>query len=167
MPINTNSVVTFHYRLMDAQSEQLLEDSANADPVLYLHGHNGLLPALEEALVDKQEGDNISATLPPEQAYGEPQANATGRVPLKQLRLSGGKPVRGKLAPGTIVEVHTTEGAREARVIKAGLKHVDIDTNHPYAGLTLQFDIRVISVRAATADELAHGHAHADGGCGH
>ncbi len=166
MHIAKDTVVSFHYTLTDSEGV-LLEDSRKAQEVLYMHGHPGMLPGLESALEGKAPGDTVVVELPPEKAYGRRVGGKVGRVPLKQVRLPGNKPVKGKLTSGAIVEIRNAEGSYEATVIKQGLKAVDVDTNHPYADKTLSFDIEVLSVREATATELAHGHAHGAGGCGH
>jgi len=64
-------------------------------------------------------------------------------------------PVKGKLEPGTYVEVVSEQGVLNGSVIKQGLKTVDIDANHPYAGKSLTFAVEVVEVRAATDEELA------------
>ncbi|MDA1208157.1 MAG: peptidylprolyl isomerase, partial [Proteobacteria bacterium] len=69
---------------------------------------------------------------------------------------------------GDLGRVNTKNGARDARVIKVGRFNVDLDSNHPYAGKTLQFDLTIERVRAATPEEIAHGHSHGgDGTAGH
>jgi FKBP-type peptidyl-prolyl cis-trans isomerase SlyD len=70
----------------------------------------------------------------------------------------------GKLAAGQVVAVNTESGHRQATVLKVGRFNVDLDLNHPLAGKTLVFDIRILEVRDATREELAHGHAHGPGG---
>ena len=100
-------------------------------------------------------------TVAPEHAYGPRDPSAVQRVPLKHV--SGkGRPVAGQM-----VTVNTREGARHALVVKVGHYNVDLDLNHPLAGKTLLFDIEVVGVRAATEEELAHGHAHGPGGHDH
>lgn len=65
------------------------------------------------------------------------------------------------------VQINTNHGPRDVTVVKAGLKTIDVDTNHPLAGRTLNFEIEVLDVRDATAEEIAHGHAHGAGGHQH
>lgn len=167
--IGKDTVVTFHYTLKDAAGAEL-ENSNGSDtsksitggePILYMHGYNGMMAGIEAALEGKSAGASASVTLAPDDAYGRYDDKAKGRVPLKNIKLPGQKAVKGKLKPGTIIEVQTAQGPREATVIKQGLKSVDIDTNHPYVDMTLTFDIDVIDVRAATAEEKQRGHAHA------
>lgn len=160
MTIATDKVVTFHYTLEEEGATQL-ESSYDGDPVFYLHGHNNLLPAMEEALTGKAPGDKFALTLAPEQAYGHRQEGASQRVPKKHLL------TKGKIQPGDLVKVNSEHGPVDARVVKVGLKNVDIDANHPYAGKTLTFVMEVVAVRDATAEEIAHGHVHAHGSCGH
>lgn len=161
MQITKDTVVTFHYRLSEAGGPEL-ENNQDAVPIAYLHGHRNILPGLEEALDGLSEGETTSVTLPPEKAYGPRRPNAEQRVPVKHLV---GKYKR--LLPGMLVKVNTEKGARDARIVKAGKFTVDVDMNHPFAGKTLTFDINVVSVRPATEDELAHGHAHGEGGHHH
>ena len=74
---------------------------------------------------------------------------------------------KDKLKPGMAVQLNTSQGAVPVTVIKAGRHSADIDTNHPMAGRTLTFDVEVLDVREASAEELAHGHAHVPGGHQH
>lgn len=161
MQIAQDTVVTFKYRLSEAGGPEL-ESSQDAVPLAYLHGHNNILPGLEEALTGLSAGDETSLTLPPEKAYGPHRPNAVQRVPVKHL-LSKHK----RLLPGMLVKVNTENGAKDARIVKAGKFMLDLDMNHPFAGKTLVFDIEIVSVREATADEIAHGHAHGEGGHHH
>ena len=85
------------------------------------------------------------------------------RVSIKHVVSRGVK----KFKPGMVVQVNTEHGPRDVRVVKAGLKTLDVDTNHPLAGRTLVFEIDIVNVRDATAEELAHGHAHGEGGHQH
>lgn len=164
MLIEADKVVTFHYR-MSEPGQTVLEDSHNGQPVVYLHGHNGMLGGLEEALAGKKAGDRFEVTLSPEQAYGLRRDDSVQRVSVKHVINPGHKKV--KYQPGMVVQLNTTRGPQEAVVIKAGLKTIDVDTNHPLAGKTLVFDIDVVDVRTATSEEIAHRHAHGAGGHQH
>jgi FKBP-type peptidyl-prolyl cis-trans isomerase SlyD len=158
--IDTNNVVTFHYSLRDEQGA-LIESSEGKSPVVYMHGHGNIVPGLEREMTGKQSGAKFTATVPPDQAYGLRDDNAVQRVPLKHLN------TRGRLVPGQMVAVNTSQGARHARVLKVGHFNVDLDLNHPLAGRTLVFDIEIVDVRGATQEELQHGHAHGPGGHEH
>lgn len=161
MQIAQDTVVTFEYRLSEADGPEL-ETSQEAVPLAYLHGHGNILPGLEDALAGLKGGDEITLTLPPEKAYGPHRPNAVQRVPVKHLASK-----HKRLLPGMLVKVNTEKGVKDARIAKVGKFMLDLDMNHPFAGKTLVFDIKISSVRAATADEIAHGHAHGEGGHHH
>lgn len=161
MKIQKDTVATITYKLSEADGP-VLETSDDAIPMAYLHGHSNILAGLEEALEGLEVGNEKSVTLAPEHAYGPVHANAEQKVPVKHLV---GKYKR--LLPGMFVKVNTDNGTRDARVVKAGKFMVTLDTNHPFAGKTLVFDVVVRDIREATPDEIAHGHAHGLGGHNH
>ncbi|HEX5419621.1 MAG TPA: peptidylprolyl isomerase [Gammaproteobacteria bacterium] len=153
MEIATNRVVSFHYKVTDTEGS-FSETSEGGEPATYLHGRNNIVPGLEKELVGKQAGDEIRVNVPPEDAYGDRDPSAVERVPIKHL-------IRpGKLAAGRVVSIRTNQGARQAVVLKVGRFNVDVDLNHPLAGKTLVFEVRILEVRDATREEMEHGHAH-------
>jgi len=155
MKISKNSVVEFEYSLKDGDGK-VLENSEGGDATVYLHGHGGMLPALEQELDGKEVGDHLSVDL--KQPYGPSHPDSIQRVPLKHLK------AKKRPKPGDTVVVQSKEGQRQVTVVKVGKFSVDVDTNHPFAGLDLTFDITIKTVREATKDELSHGHSHgADG----
>ncbi len=160
MKIQKDCVVTFHYSLCSLEGEEV-ESSRGAEPMAYLHGHNNILRALERALEGRAAGDSFTVQLEPEEAYGRRREDAVQRVPIKHLL------TRGKLRPGQAIKINAEQGPRDATIIKVGRFNVDVDTNHPLAGMSLAFNISVDDVRAATNEELAHRHAHGPGGHAH
>jgi FKBP-type peptidyl-prolyl cis-trans isomerase SlyD len=167
LSIGDDCVVSFHYKLcevdQDGNKSAMLEQSHGKQPLLYLHGHGNLIPGLENILAGKKAGAEVSVTLSPELAYGPRHPHAVHRVPLKHLHLKPGS----KVVPGQIVRLQTDKGVRNVVVLKVGKFNVDVDLNHPYAGRNLHYDIQVESVRPATAEEIAHRHAHGIGGHRH
>jgi FKBP-type peptidyl-prolyl cis-trans isomerase SlyD len=161
MHVGSGTVFSFHYLLKDAEGVEL-ESTRNGEPHSVLYGRRQILPALETALAGKEAGETLTVTLPPDKAYGVRDDEARARVPIKHLQ---NRPAR--LQPGMMVQVNTREGIRNATVIKVGRFNVDVDTNHPYAGKTITFDVEVTDVRRATREEMAHGHAHGAGGHHH
>ena len=159
MQIAKDAVVQFHYTLSDANGE--IETSRQHDPVLYLHGQAGLLDGLVDAMEGRSAGDSFSVELPVDKAYGPVQPNAIHKVQVK--RLQGAK----KWKPGMLAVIQTEQGPRQVTVVKVGLSQAHVDSNHPLAGRDLKFDVEILDVRAATAEELAHGHAHGAGGHQH
>lgn len=160
MKITDNTVVQFQYTLKDENGEQL-ESSHDGDPVAYLHGHKNMIVGVENALTDKEAGDEFSVTVEPADGYGEIQADAQQRVPVKHLQGAS------KWKPGMVATVHTEQGQRQVTVVKAGRFMVTVDLNHPLAGKTLTFDVKIETVREATEEEIAHKHAHGVGGYQH
>lgn len=154
MKIEKSCVVALQYVLADQDGSEL-ERSTQASPMVYLHGYRNILPGLEAALGGLEEGAEIQVDLPPERGYGLRDSSAVQRVSMKYLI----KPPR-KMPPGTLVQLNTKSGPRDAVVIKAGKFNVDIDSNHPYADKHLVFSITIEKIRSATANELAHGHSH-------
>lgn len=161
MKIEKDKVVLFSYTLLDDQDNKIESNHAEA-PMAYLHGHGNIFSSLEDALLGKQQGDSLEVVLQPDEAYGQRNPEAVQKVPVKHL-VSKHK----KLRPGMFVKLNTEKGVIDASVIKAGKFMVDLDLNHPLAGRSLKFDIEIKEVRNATEDELAHGHAHGDGGHHH
>lgn len=160
MTIGDDSVVTFHYKLSD-DTGTFNESSDSDNPIVYMHGRNNIVPGLEKQLAGKKSGDKLTATVTPDEGYGQRNDDAVQRVPVKHLA------TRGPYTVGQMVVVNTREGGRQARVLKVGHFNVDLDLNHPLAGRTLTFDIEIVEVRAATEQELAHGHAHGPHGHDH
>jgi FKBP-type peptidyl-prolyl cis-trans isomerase SlyD len=160
MDIQRNSVVAFHYTLRDASGEEL-ETSRGGEPSVYLHGVGNILPGLERQMTGKSGGDVFTVSLDAADAYGPRDPQKQQRVPVKHLIY------RGRLAPGTTVQVNTSEGPRPATVLKVGKFSADLDTNHPLAGRDLEFDIEIVDVRAASEEEIAHRHVHGPGGHQH
>lgn len=159
--IEKDKVVSFKYRLSQIGGE-LLEQSDDAQPVVYLHGHGNILPAMEMAMEGKKAGDKIEIELSPEQGYGVRDPERIGRVPIKHL-LVGKK----KLMPGMRVQLNTPQGPMDVRILKVGKFNVDVDANHPLADMALHFAVEILDIRNPTDDELQHGHAHGPGGHHH
>lgn len=160
MHIGPDSVVAFHYTLRDEAGDEM-ESSRGGEPSVYLHGASNIIAGLEAAMADKSRGDVFSVTLEPAAAYGHRNPERVQRVPMKHLVF------KGKLRPGSVAQMNTADGMRPVTVTKAGRHSADVDTNHPLAGQTLSFDVEIMEVRAATEEELSHGHAHGPGGHQH
>jgi len=164
MKIAEKTVAQFHYVLKNEAGEEI-ESSHNAEPLAYLHGANNTLAGLETALEGKEAGEKFSVTLQPEEAYGERQEDLIQRVPAKHLQGLPSKNAKWKT--GMIAVVQTEQGQRQVTVVKTGKFMITVDINPPLAGKVITFDIDLIDVRAATDEEVEHGHAHGVGGHQH
>jgi len=160
MQVSSDSVVSFHYTLKEEGGE-VFESSVEADPILYMQGRGGMIQGLEEAMEGKSVDEAFEVTVTPEKGYGKRKEGESHRIPKKHLL------TKGKLTPGMIIQVNTANGPEEAILLKVGLKNVDIDANHPLAGKTLVFDVKIVDIREATSEEKDHGHAHGVGGHQH
>lgn len=161
-PAGSGMVIAFHYDLYDQNAEKI-ESSRNTDPVLCLFGEQGVLLALQDAFVGKCAGDDFSITIPHQKAYGRHYPERQQRISKKKI--DGGKPQTFR--KGQIITLGSERGPSPATVLKVGKFNIDVDTNHPLAGVDLTFDVTIVSVRQASADESAHGHAHGAGGHQH
>ncbi len=159
--IEKNTVVTLTYRLMDAQGE-VLEESEAASPATYLHGgYDGIFPAVEAALEGKAAGDELDLALEPEEAFGEYDEELV-RVEPQHLfpeNVHVGMQLEGSSEDGRHHMIYTVTDIAEGRVV--------VDGNHPLAGQSLRLQCRVIEVRKASEEEVAHGHVHGPGGHPH
>ncbi len=164
MIVEKNKVVKFHYRLSEPGSD-VFESSYDADPMLYLHGHNNMMVGVENSIDGKQAGDTFSVTLAPEETYGLVVEDAKQRISIKHVIKKSKSKVKYK--PGMLIQVNTSDGSRDVVVVKAGLKTLDVDTNHPLAGKTLCFEVEIVDVRDALPEEISHGHVHGEGGHQH
>ena len=160
MAIGTDSVVTIHYTLKD-DAGAVLDQSGPGEPLAYLHGHGNIIPGLEKQLTGKNPGDELTVTVPPAEGYGEYSKELVQDVPRRALR--GIKDV----TTGMRLHAQTADGTRTMTVTKMIGDMVTLDGNHPLAGQSLHFEVRIEGVRAATEEELAHGHVHGPHGHDH
>jgi FKBP-type peptidyl-prolyl cis-trans isomerase SlyD len=154
-------VGVFHYTVSDAGGA-LLDSSLGREPMVYLHGHQNIVPGLEDELAGKHGGETIVATVPAARAYGERSDAPPQRIRRRELP-RGFDPVVG--AP---LRVRGEAGQPAALwVVKAEGAWVWLDGNHPLAGKDLTFVVQLIRVREPRAEELAHGHPHGEDGLRH
>jgi FKBP-type peptidyl-prolyl cis-trans isomerase SlyD len=159
MQIADKTVVSFEYTLKD-DGGQVLDTSDGREPLTYIHGGGNIIPGLEKALAGKSAGDSLEATVPPEEGYGRRDASMVRNVPVRKL--SDKNPVAGRR-----YRAQLEEGVAIVMVTAVKGDYVTVDANHPLADKTLHFSVKVVSVRAATDEELEHGHVHGEGGHHH
>ena len=160
MKIEKDRVVRFHYTVSEVGQPPTESSKDGGQPLAILFGHGNIIPGLEKALEGKEAGDSFKAAVPAAEAYGERREGLSQRIPKKHFGAQ-------KLEPGMQVVLQTNFGPRAVTIEKVGMSVVDVDLNHPMAGKDLDFDIEVVEVREASAEELAHGHVHGDGGHQH
>ncbi len=157
--VDHDMVVTLDYTLR-LEDGEMVESTHGSMPLRFLTGHDEILPALEDALFGLAVGDETAVTVLPDDAYGEYDPEAYEEVPMDQF------PASEALEPGMPIGVQDSSGEMyRAYVSEVRPDVIVLDFNHPLAGETLHFQVRVIDLRPATAEELEHGHTH--GGDGH
>ena len=165
--ISPNKVVTITYDLSvtDENQEKVLVESAEADaPMVFLFGQSGLPEEFERQLDGKQPGDDFQFSLTPEQAYGEYDDQAVVDIPKNVFEIDG-QLDQEMLQVGNFLPMADNEGHHmQGKVVEIGAENVKMDFNHPLAGMVMHFHGKVAEVRAATQQELDHGHVHGDGG---
>ncbi len=160
MKITDNKVVVLHYAVSDSE-DTLIDSSYDHSPLAVIQGSNYLISGLEEALVDHQAGDKFEVEVSADNAYGQRE---DGFVQIVPKAMFGGIE---DLAVGSQLRATTDDGEQTVIVIDVQDDEITVDGNHPLAGIDLKFDVEVLEVRDATEEELAHGHVHSEGGCGH
>ena len=158
MQIADGTVVAMDYALKDDEGT-LIDQSQPDQPLTYLHGHKNIIPGLESALIGKAAGDKVEVKVAPEDGYGEQNPALEQVVPRD--RFQGVE----SLEEGMQFQASTDQGPISVRVVKVEDENVTVDGNHPLAGKHLNFDVTVQEVRAATEEEISHGHVHQEGGC--
>lgn len=165
MQIAKNTVVSFHYHVATAEGETV-DQSKGGEPLTYLHGTSQIIPGLEDALLGKKKGDHVEATVAPERGYGAYDKELDLSLPMEAFP----DEARKELQPGFrfMAEHPHKEGDQVMFTVHAVQgEQVMISGNHPLAGQTLLFKVDIVDVRAASPEELAHGHAHGPGGHHH
>lgn len=159
--IQKNSVVGIHYTLTDTEGE-VLDSTEGETPMLYLHGVGQLVPGLESKLEGAKIGDVCKVTVTPENGYGEFDEELQMEVPRDEF------PEDMEFEVDMQFAAESGEGHIQIfRVLGVGEDTISVDGNHPLAGQTLHFEVQIVSLRDATAEEIEHGHAHGEGGHHH
>ncbi|MFT6069286.1 MAG: FKBP-type peptidyl-prolyl cis-trans isomerase SlyD [Bacteriovoracaceae bacterium] len=160
MKIAKDCVVSIQYTLK-GDDGAVMDSSEGQDPLTFLQGHGNLIPGLEKALEGKSKGEELKVSIAPEDGYGPYRDELVQDIPKSNF--DPGQP----LAVGDQFQVETEVGPLVVQVTKIEGENVSIDGNHPMAGKTLNFEVKVEEVREATEEELSHGHAHGPGGHNH
>lgn len=158
-----NRVIKMYYELKDAKSGEILESNFNSDPIAFLSGKDQIIQKLEDEVLSLNEGESKTVRISPSDGVGEYRQDAVQVLPKEQF-------AGIDLAVGMELFGQAEDGATTRVSVKAiGEQDVTIDFNHPYAGKELEFNVKIVENREATADEILTGRpegAHSCG-CGH
>ena len=146
MQIGNETVVTIHYTLTDAKGV-VLDSSAGEEPLSFVHGAGTMIPGLEKALLGKSPGESMKISVAPADGYGLRDEDLVQKVPRKNF------PVED-VEVGMHFQTRSPNGPRIITVLATDDENITVDANHPLAGATLNFDVQVLEVRAATPEDL-------------
>lgn len=160
MQVATHKVVIIDYTLTDDQGN-VIDSSKGGEPMAYIQGMNNIIPGLENALAGKQAGDSLQVSVAPDEGYGERNDAMQQEVPREMF--DGADEIQVGM------QFHASNGDDMHVVTVVGVTdtHITVDGNHPLAGQTLNFDVTIVDVRDASAEEMEHGHVHGPGGHNH
>ncbi len=168
--INKDMVVSVHYELkVDKEGELVTADKSNPEqPLVYLHGAGMLLPDFESNLVGKTVGDTVSFKISAENGYGVRNEQEIVNIGIESFKDKDGNIDTNMVRVGNILPMMDDQGRQfQGIVCDVTEEAVIMDFNHPMAGKELNFTVTVADVRAATPDEISHGHVHGPGGHHH
>ncbi|KRB70615.1 FKBP-type peptidyl-prolyl cis-trans isomerase [Noviherbaspirillum sp. Root189] len=161
MKIAKDTVVSLHYTLSDAEGNQI---DKSKQPMVYLHGGYGnTLPKIEAAMEGKDTGYTTTINVEPSDAFGYYDEQLVKVEPRKNLpaQIEVGMQFEGR------VDAEDNTHSVVFTVTEFNDEQVTLDGNHPLAGLSLRFALNVTDVRAATTEEISHGHVHGPHGHHH
>jgi len=152
-------VVSFHYTLIDP-SGQTLDSSIGHEPMTYMEGGQQIIPGLERQIQGLKAKDKKKIQVPAAEAYGLRDDRFVMDVPFEKI------PVKD-LKVGQQFQITTDKNSPPFMVTQITATHAVLDANHPLAGVDLTFDVEIVEIREATAEEMKHGHVHGAGGHHH
>ena len=159
MQVAKNTVVSLNYELTDTDGKVIEKTEA---PIEYLHGgYDGIFPLVEKALAGKSAGETCRVRLEPDDAFGEYNAGLVHLEPRDKFpdSIAVGMQFEGRGVESGTTLVYTVTNIADDKVV--------VDGNHPLAGKALDFVCTIAAVRAATKEELTHGHVHGPHGHHH
>lgn len=160
MQISKNSVVTLNYILKNDEGEVI--DESQDGSFLYMHGAGGIIPGLEDQLEGKSAGDTFSAHIEAADGYGERDDSMVQVVPRNMFEADH------PIEEGIQFHAESPEGDMlTITVTKVDGDDITVDGNHPLAGIALNFDVSIVDIREASAEEIDHGHVHGPDGHHH
>lgn len=154
--VRDGQVVSMEYTLW--VDGEVMDSSEGGEPLEFLAGHGNIIPGLEGRMQGMKIGESQEVTVAPGDGYGEYDAEDFMDVPRKDF------PKDMQVEEGMELSVRDDDGdSRYARIENVGDETVRLNFNHPLAGKTLKFNIKVVGLREPTAEELEHGHVHQHG----
>ena len=159
-----NTVASVHYTGTLPDSGEVFDSSEGRDPLTFLVGHKQMIPGFEEEMMGAKVGERREFTLTSERAYGDRDDQAILQIPRDNFaQLEEQTP----LEVGMQLVAQMPHGPSPFTVTELSDETVTADFNHALAGQSLRFSVEVVELRAASEEEVLHGHAHGPGGQNH
>jgi len=170
MKVEANKVVKIIYELEigDENDREMLEIVEDDEPMVFIQGMSGLPEAFEVQINGLQAGDEFKFSVDAAEGYGDPDPEAIIDFPIENFKIEDGEIPEGMLEIGNMIPFSNEDGNKmNGRIIEVTEETVILDFNHPLAGQNMHFTGKVLALRDATKDEIAHGHVHGEGGVVH
>jgi FKBP-type peptidyl-prolyl cis-trans isomerase SlyD len=168
MEIKKDCAVSLIYELRKDNAEgELIEKIEEQNAMQFIFGAGSLLKDFEDNIAGLSAGKDFQFPLTSAQAYGEYNNDAKVEMPLDTFKDEKGQVNDKMLVIGGYIPMQDAQGNMyNGKVLEVGAEKVQLDFNHPLAGMNLFFSGKITDVREATEEELQHGHIHGHGGCG-
>lgn len=141
---------------------KLIDQSEEGEPLEFIQGAGHIIPGLERELTGMGVGESRSVTVAPADGYGELDEGAFIEIPREQF------PDEVPAEVGLQLQVRTEDGQTMGATIQSVTdESIVLDLNHPLAGKQLNFEVTITGLRAATEEEMEHGHVHGNHGHDH
>lgn len=144
MTVSEGKSVSMEYTLT-LENKEVLDSNVGGEPLTFTQGSHQIIPGLETALDGMKAGERKQVTVAPEEGYGKIDPQAIQEVPIDQIPPDArkvGVQLQGKDGQGRVVHPTVTEVKEQVVVL---------DFNHPLAGKTLYFDVKILDIQSATA----------------
>lgn len=148
MKIANHTVVQIHYTIKLSTGE-VVDSTFGEEPLEYVHGVDEIMEGLEKALLGKEDKSSFEVKIPADEAYGQKVDELIFKVNRSQF------PPDLKFKIGDVFQ--TTDQDYEVTIVDVNGDEITIDANHPLAGEDLSFDINILTVREASAEEIENG----------
>lgn len=168
MKIENNTVVSVNYLLAKKDTGEKIEETSTQHPFVFIFGNGGLLEDFESNLLNKKAGDSFDFFIDHKRGYGVRDEQHIVMIPIDSFMGEDGKFDSENVQVGVTLPMVDNEGNRlYGSVVEITAEYVKMDFNHPLAGQDLHFKGEVLEVRAASQEELDHGHVHGEHGHHH
>lgn len=168
MTIQEKMVISLNYKLSNHKTGEKIEETTPEHPMVFLYGVGSIIPEFEENIYGKSVGDSFEFVISSQNAYGDIDKDQIAMIPKEVFNDESGKFDENLFPVGALIPMSDGDGNHlRGRVLEVTPEYIKMDFNHPLAGSDLHFIGEVTGIRAATSDELDHGHVHGEHGHHH